>query len=61
MYEYAVATLNPISRYWIHGEATSEYEAEKKFNSLKAKNIRCRLIRRQITDWEMVKENEVKK
>ena len=60
MYEYAVATQNPISRHWVHGEVTSQYEAEKKFNSLKARNIRCRLIRRQITEWEMVKESEVK-
>lgn len=58
-YEFAVATLNPISRLWIYGEVTSRYEAKKKFNSLKARNIRCRLIRRQVTEWEMVKESEV--
>ena len=61
MYEFAVATCNPISRRWIHGEVTSQYKAEQKFNSLKARNIHCRLIRREITEWEMVKESEVKK
>ena len=60
MYEFAVATQNPISRHWIHGEVTSLYEAEKKFNNLKARKIPCRLIRRQIMDWELVRESEMK-
>jgi hypothetical protein len=59
--EFAVATLNPISRRWIYAEATVQYKAERKFAELMAKGMRCRLIKRQVTPWEMVKESEVKK
>jgi hypothetical protein len=57
--EFAVATLNPISRRWIYGEVTVQYKAEKKFAELKTRGVRCRLIKRQVTKWEMVEESEV--
>lgn len=61
MYEFAVTTQNPISRHWVHGEVTRRLDrAEKQFNSLKTRKIPCRLIRRQIMDWELVRESEVK-
>ena len=57
--EFAVATLNPISRRWIYGEVTVQYKAEKVFAKLKAEGVCCRLIKRQVTKWELVKESEV--
>lgn len=58
--EFAVATLNPISRHWIYGEVTVQYKAEKKFAEIKARGVRCRLIKRQVTKWELVEESEVR-
>lgn len=58
--EFAVATRNPISGRWIYREVTVQYKAEKKFVELESRNVRCRLIKRQVTPWELVKESEVK-
>lgn len=60
MTEFAVAAHNPISRRWIYGEPKYEYLAEREFAKLKADGVRCRLIKRQVTKWELVKESEVK-
>jgi hypothetical protein len=60
MTEYAVATRNPISGRWIYGEPKYEYLAVKEFAEKVSKKIPCRLIKRQVTKWELAKESEVK-
>lgn len=57
--EFAVATRNPISGKWIYSDTTVQYKAEEEFAKLKANGVRCRLIKRQVTKWELVKESEV--
>lgn len=60
MTEFAVAVRNPISGRWIYSEPKYEYLAEREFAKLKADGVHCRLIKRQVTKWELVKESEVK-
>lgn len=58
--EFAVAAYNPISRHWIYGDPKNEKLAEKEFAVKKAVGLRCRLVKRQVTKWEILKESEVK-
>lgn len=54
--EYAVACRNPISGRWIYGEPKHEYLAAREFAEMKARGTACRLIKRQVTSWEVIKE-----